>query len=271
MTFTERLRRRGAFRREVVASPAGLRSRSTRRAAGAAIAREGRLGSARQASEPPRLRVPGSLRWAAAFLARRRAPPLLLAIVLASGCSGPPAPGSSVEGDPPGRGTARVAVDSPPAPGAAPAEPPTDGGEWTLEPLSGTHEPGGVATLVAARIARNEGFDRLVLEFDEAWLPSWTVGYSERPILQCGSGEPVEIGGAAALRVHLEPARAHDDQGRVTLEERSFRSALPVILEARLICDFEAHVEWAVGTTSPAPFRVLELADPTRLVIDFRH
>jgi len=36
-------------------------------------------------------------------------------------------------------------------------------------------------------------------------------------------------------------------------------------------CDFEAEVEWVAGVASPNRYRVLELRNPTRLVVDIKH
>jgi hypothetical protein len=53
--------------------------------------------------------------------------------------------------------------------------------------------------------------------------------------------------------------------------ERALQPALPNLLELRLICDFEAQVEWIAALRSPQPVRVLRLREPSRLVIDVRH
>ncbi|MBA4159064.1 MAG: hypothetical protein H0X65_16535, partial [Gemmatimonadetes bacterium] len=45
----------------------------------------------------------------------------------------------------------------------------------------------------------------------------------------------------------------------------------PVLKQLTLICDFEAQVEWVLGVSSPNRFRVIELHEPARLVVDVRH
>lgn len=80
---------------------------------------------------------------------------------------------------------------------------------------------------------------------------------------------PLSLGDGWLL-VRLEPARGHDDEGRSTLAERRARPALPVINEIVLICDFEAQVEWVLGVATPNAYRVLELSQPRRLVVDVR-
>jgi hypothetical protein len=143
--------------------------------------------------------------------------------------------------------------------------------EWTAGTVQRAHEVSAVATLAATRAARNEGFDRVVLEFEEDEMPAYHVEYVDRPIRRCGSGELVPIAGDGWLLVRLEPARAHDDEGRATIAELSSRPHLPNLRELTLVCDYEARVEWVLGVGSPNRFRVMELLDPARLVIDVRH
>jgi hypothetical protein len=143
-------------------------------------------------------------------------------------------------------------------------------GQWTAGVVSVRREQTGVAGLASVRSARHADFDRVVIEFSGDDLPDYHVEYVDRPIRQCGSGHVVEVPGDGWLAIRLEPARAHDDEGRATLENRLVRPDLPNVVEIRLICDFEAHVDWVLGVRSPNPFRVLELHEPMRLVIDVR-
>ncbi|HSJ15663.1 MAG TPA: hypothetical protein VK939_14665, partial [Longimicrobiales bacterium] len=141
---------------------------------------------------------------------------------------------------------------------------------WSVGATSG-EAGGGMATQRAVRVARNEGYDRIVLELGPDAFPGWHIEYVAAPVRQCGSGDAVRLEGDAWLAVRLEPAQAHDDDGRATVAERALRPQLPTVLELRLICDFEGQVEWVAGVRSPEPYRVLRLREPNRLVIDLRH
>jgi hypothetical protein len=44
-----------------------------------------------------------------------------------------------------------------------------------------------------------------------------------------------------------------------------------VLKELKLICDFEGQVEWLLGLAARNGYRVLELTEPPRLVVDVRH
>lgn len=127
---------------------------------------------------------------------------------------------------------------------------------------------GGIATLSAVRTARHDGFDRIVLEFRGDILPGYELEYVDRPVRECGSGRAVELEGNGWLEIRLQPAKAHDDSGRATVASRDRRVDLPNLVRLRSTCDFEVHVVWVAALQSPEPYRVLELRDPTRLVID---
>ncbi len=159
------------------------------------------------------------------------------------------------------------AVDSSPAPQDAGPTP----ARWTADVTGVSHAVTGAALLADVAASTNEGFDRLVLEFEGDEMPSYQIEYIDRPVIQCGSGEPVEIEGDGRLAVRLEPANAHTEQGVATISERSSRPALSVLRQLTMTCDFEAQVQWVMGVTSPNPYRVMELTDPTRLVVDVRH
>lgn len=167
---------------------------------------------------------------------------------------------------------ARPAV---PRPGESPATGPAAG---TERPFEGTAGPtdrrsttAGVSTQTAVRVGRQQGFDRIVFEFGAGGLPGYTIEYVNRPIRQCGSGNAVSIAGAAWLRVAMTPARAHDDAGNVTVAERTLAPALPAVRQLRLTCDFEARLEWVVGVSGRKQYRVLELRNPDRVVVDILH
>jgi hypothetical protein len=123
------------------------------------------------------------------------------------------------------------------------------------------------STMLAVRAATHPGFDRVVFEFRGA-VPSYHLEYIDRPVRDCGAGEPRPIAGDAWLEVRLSPAYAHEEDGRPTVPERELRPRLPNVLEIERTCDFEAVVTWVLGVASPNRYRVLELSDPPRLVVD---
>jgi hypothetical protein len=141
----------------------------------------------------------------------------------------------------------------------------------TTEPVARRRRAPPVATLREVRAAAHAGYDRVVFEFAAGPLPGYHIEYADGTVHQCGSGNEVNVASAATLVVRLEPARAHDDQGNVTIAERRRLLALPAVRELMIICDFEAQVEWVAGLVARKPYRVMELSEPPRLVLDLRY
>jgi len=160
---------------------------------------------------------------------------------------------------------APAASDSPP-----PAEPqaPAGTGQWTASPSEVEHRD-GQSVVRGLRVARNEGFDRVVIDFGQgAPISGWRVEYVDRAE-RCGSGDPVTVAGQGRLRLRLRSAQAHDDAGNPTIRQRETTfNAMAVLREMKMICDFEGEVEIVLGVAKVSPYRVLELQNPSRLVID---
>jgi hypothetical protein len=125
-----------------------------------------------------------------------------------------------------------------------------------------------VPRVVGIRVGRHTGFDRVVFDIDGPLPGAVAVRFVDRVVAD-GSGQPVAVAGKAFLQVRFEGAQAHDDQGRATLATRT-EANLPAVEEVVLAGDFEGYVTVALGLTAAAPFRVLELTGPTRVVVDVR-
>jgi hypothetical protein len=182
---------------------------------------------------------------------------------------------------PPGAGGAPPSVSVAPAPADAPEAAGQSASSDASEELAFVGTAGisekqrtlaRPAVQSAVRAARHAGFDRVVFEFEGKQLPGYHLEYVDRPIRRCGSGHAVDVLGDGWLRVRLELASAHDDQGKATIAERDRQRqlSLGVLRELVLTCDFEGQVVWVLGLASPNRYRLLELTDPPRLVVDVR-
>lgn len=147
---------------------------------------------------------------------------------------------------------------------------------FDLDEIDNT-ETEGSALIADVRVASHEGYDRFVLEFSadvpdaltaaEA-VPAYRVGYASEPI-ECGSGEPVDLEGAAMLEIHLPTSYVVDpDTGEPTVEALEITDDYQVIIEIEETCAFEGQSTWVLGITGPQPYRIFELREPARLVID---
>ena len=148
-----------------------------------------------------------------------------------------------------------------------PVEPHFEGTAGIVERPGETDE---VVLLTDVRVGRHQGFDRVTFEFAGSSRPGHHLEYVDRPVRQCGSGHPVPLAGDGWLEVRMELARGHDEEGNATLPGE-LDPGLPVLLEVERTCDFEGVVTYVLGVRSPNRYRVLDLDDPTRLVVDVRH
>ena len=199
----------------------------------------------------------------------------LCALAFALACGGDRADGGARPASEPEPATDRPPSPASPAPGEAPIPAAEDtagaGSDWTEPPIVARRPAAAVATLVEARTARHEGYDRIVLDFGADPLPSYRVAWLDETPTHCGSGEPVAVAGEARLEIALDPARAHSEEGVATVTARDRSPLLPSVRGFVLTCDFEAHLDWVVGLPSRGPVRVFELRDPHRLVVDLAH
>jgi len=93
----------------------------------------------------------------------------------------------------------------------------------------------------------------------------------DHPVRDCGQGAVVPISGDGFLLIRMQPSNAHTEAGEASVQNRQQSPNLPVLKELKLICDFEADVQWILGLASPNRYRVLELTNPSRLVVDVAH
>jgi hypothetical protein len=146
----------------------------------------------------------------------------------------------------------------------------TDLGTFSCLDTSGGADSGLAMQLTAVRVAHQPGFDRVVFEFapqagGTAHLPAYTVSrQASAQFVKDPSGMPVTMRGSAGMRIVF-----HGASGASTYSgSRDLTPGLPVVQEVEQLGDFEAVLSWGVGLSRASCLRTLELANPTRLVID---
>ncbi len=202
----------------------------------------------------------------------------LAACLVATGCkkeetTPPPAPAEpTAPAAKPIDAGAELPVDAGATPSGSQALQPEDpkNREWTAGRVNVQRSNLKPVTLREVREGLNEGFDRVVFQFDGEQVPGYQLEYIDKPVIKCGSGDPTELAGQGWLQVRLQPAQAHAD-GKATVTERERKPKLSVIEELELTCDFEGEATWVLGVKKPNKYRVLELKEPTRLVVDVQH
>jgi hypothetical protein len=138
----------------------------------------------------------------------------------------------------------------------------------TLGAFTCTDRSGGVAstagTVSAVRIAHHDGYDRLVIGFatSNSMAQYQLTQQPASNFVRDASGQAVHLDGSAGIRVVV---RNTDIAPGATTD---VKPGLPAIREVAQIGNFERVVSYGIGLATPACFRVLELSEPTRLVID---
>jgi hypothetical protein len=122
-------------------------------------------------------------------------------------------------------------------------------------------------TLRDVRTGPQEHFDRVVFEFDADTIPGYRVEPIAKPV-HCGSGLPAQVAGQSWLQVRFHPAQAHNEEGGSTVGTLQKRTGLRVVQEIQEVCDFEGEVTWIIGLAARRGYRVLELGNPPRVVVD---
>jgi hypothetical protein len=203
----------------------------------------------------------------------RRATVALVACLLAAACSdAQPVGTSAARTEPPTTVTAAPADR--PEPSKAPAVP-SAGPTPAFPARTGLDQEaalGGPLSVVAVRVANQDGYDRVVFELKgrSAGAPGWRVEYVDNPT-QDGSGEPVDVGGDATLAVRIEGAGYPGDTGFDYAETVDGPGATEMVEDVELGAVFEGVYEAWIGTSRKAPFRVFRLENPARVVVDVRH
>jgi hypothetical protein len=138
---------------------------------------------------------------------------------------------------------------------------------FSTQPRVVEHPPGGPGKLTTLRAGRHAGYDRVVFQLDGP-IPYYSVRYV--PVVRLdGSGHPLRLRGAAFLEVVVR-APTHDEHYRPVLSPTRLRPDFPTLREVNAPSSFEGQTTAGIGVSYRAPFRVLELANPTRIVIDLK-
>lgn len=144
-------------------------------------------------------------------------------------------------------------------------------------PFTGSPEdPGlGGSWIADVRSAAHPGHDRVVIEFDGDYVPTYAVGYAvtSGPFHDV-PGNVVPVEGEAFLDVWLQGTSGVDmtnDYTPVYTGPDRVRSDTTVVTEVVEIEDFEANVHWLIGLNTKAPFLVWTTDSPSRLVIDIEN
>jgi hypothetical protein len=119
-------------------------------------------------------------------------------------------------------------------------------------------------------VAHQAGFDRVTFEFAGTGLPPYSVArQAGTGFTEDASGRAVSLRGDQGMKITFHGASGQGTyNGSTDIILPPALGAADTLAEVRQIGDFERVLSWAAGMNSPTCTRVVELASPSRLVID---
>jgi hypothetical protein len=146
----------------------------------------------------------------------------------------------------------------------------------TTAPLTSwaaSHAPAvdGPAPLVAVRVGRHAGFDRIVFEFAGSTLPTVTATTVSPPLTLSPSDLPVAVAGSAFVQITMQGASGTDVTGTTTyLGPDRINAGGANVIELVRTEDFEGVLTWVAGLRANGQVTVSQLQGPARIVVDIQ-
>lgn len=146
-----------------------------------------------------------------------------------------------------------------------PDEPtPTPPFRGSTEPVSVTRNLDVPNMLAEYHVDQRSGFDRVEFEFERRQLPGYEVRYVSDPGRICGTNQPADVRGTRWIQVTFRPT---DSEVPDTWQSTNFTNLSGI----RQTCARGDRVDYIIGLRETEPFRVTEMQNPPRIVIDVRH
>ena len=122
------------------------------------------------------------------------------------------------------------------------------------------------------RASRQEGYDRVVFEFEGDSVPDYWLEYKRPPFFMDETERTVKVPGRAFIEVTFRPAVGHNiDTGERTIEEPDGPVRLTVLRALQNTYDHEGDVTYVLGLSARKPFRAQALTNPARLAVDIKY
>ena len=146
---------------------------------------------------------------------------------------------------------------------------------WTTKPVSRAHNSSNKASYVkTVRATKHGGVDRVLFEF-EGPFPNYRIKYLKSRFYDGEGGrERIKSPGNRFVQVEFFVIPASEEQLKFT-EAKNFapkgKLRMPSLQSVTGQGLFEGFYAFLLGVSARKPYRVTELANPSRLVIDFQH
>lgn len=147
-------------------------------------------------------------------------------------------------------------------------------GTWTTGPVARRHEQSENPHLKVVRVAKQKGFDRVVFEFTGP-MPNYSIRYLKGRFFEDeGGSHRIRIAGKSFMQITFNQIPMDEIQAGFSTGKNfspEGRLKLPALQEVQEKTLFEGFYDFLLGIRSRRAFRVTELSNPARVVIDFKH
>jgi hypothetical protein len=139
---------------------------------------------------------------------------------------------------------------------------------WSSSTISRRYDHEADTYLKEVKVGKNKGFDRVVFEFTGN-LPNYLIEYTKQPIMNTAE-KRITLGGKFFIYINLQLLPYPEDEKLANIIIPKGKLNFPAVSEVKEIEWFEGVRDFAVGLNAKKLYRVQQLKNPTRLVIDFK-
>jgi hypothetical protein len=142
---------------------------------------------------------------------------------------------------------------------------------WTLATISRqNNDSSETPYLKNVRVGKNKGFDRIVFEFTGD-IPRYQINFVKAADLIATGEDLIKVGGKFFIEVDFQMMPYPEPEDKIAdVVLPKGNQKLPIFNEVKEIEWFEGYRSFAIGLNAKKQFRVSQLKNPTRLVIDFK-
>lgn len=143
---------------------------------------------------------------------------------------------------------------------------------WTTKNIQRIYEDETASeSLCKIRVAKNKGYDRVVFEFNGG-KPNYVIQYLPSNIYSTDGGDHIiKIAGKVFMVVNIYGMGQLDELPCELKDYPKGNLKFQTLQEIDEGVWFEGIKDLLIGVKAKKPFRVEELTNPSRLVIDFKH
>jgi len=146
---------------------------------------------------------------------------------------------------------------------------------WTTQPVSREHNQARQLSYVRiVQAAKQNNSDRVVFEFVGPF-PNYRIEYLKGHFYDGEGGrERIKSAGNVFVQVEFNMIPAADEQLKFTEAKNFVPKRRLRMVSVQSVADqglFEGFYDFVIGLSSRKPFRVTELSNPARLVVEFKH